>query len=81
MSTLQTWLHYHSGWHNTHGLTPVCMLLHPKSRGDIKLNTTNPLDHPIIDPNYFNDKDDLDHMLEGKSTSQESYSILKMHLK
>ncbi|XP_064625725.1 alcohol dehydrogenase [acceptor]-like [Lineus longissimus] len=61
----KTWLRYHSGWHDTHGFTPICTLLRPKSRGHIKLNTNNPFDHPIIEPNYFNDEEDLDRLLEG----------------
>lgn len=35
------------------------ILLHPKSRGNIKLKTSSPFDFPLIDPKYFTQKDDL----------------------
>lgn len=35
------------------------MILRPKSRGRIKLRSRNPFDHPLIYPNYFNDKYDV----------------------
>lgn len=49
--------------HNlTAGLSIICILSHPKSRGWIKLKTTNPKDQPEIQPNYFQDKADLRNM-------------------
>lgn len=38
----------------------LLILLNPESRGSIRLNTTNPLDHPIIDPGYFRAYKDLE---------------------
>lgn len=35
-------------------------LLQPKSRGSVKLNSTSPYDKPTIDPNYFDNSEDLD---------------------
>lgn len=35
-------------------------VLHPKSRGSIKLRDSNPDHHPVIVPNYFHDAHDLD---------------------
>lgn len=35
------------------------ILLRPRSRGHIKLKTTNPAENPEIFPNYFNDPHDL----------------------
>jgi len=40
-------------------------LLHPKSRGELKLNSANPLDHPKIYGNYLAHLDDEERMLEG----------------
>ena len=37
----------------------------PKSLGRIRLNSSNPLDYPIIDPNYLNNKKDLDDLVKG----------------
>ena len=36
----------------------------PKSRGSVTLASSNPLDPPIIDPNYLSDPDDLRVMIE-----------------
>ncbi|XP_055933565.1 glucose dehydrogenase [FAD, quinone]-like [Argiope bruennichi] len=44
--------------------------LHPRSRGIVLLNTTNPYDPPIIDPNYFADPDDIRPIVEGMKTCQ-----------
>lgn len=41
------------------------MLLRPKSRGFIKLRSKNPLDHPLIYPNYFKEPQDMATLIEG----------------
>uniref|UniRef100_A0A182MEM3 Glucose-methanol-choline oxidoreductase N-terminal domain-containing protein n=1 Tax=Anopheles culicifacies TaxID=139723 RepID=A0A182MEM3_9DIPT len=50
-------------------LTPAIFVhltaLNPKSRGRVKLATSNPRDHPIIEANYFEDIDDLNVMIQG----------------
>ena len=40
-------------------------LVRPRSHGWIKLHSTDPLDHPIIDPQYYSDPLDVQVMLEG----------------
>ena len=40
-------------------------LLHPTSRGTIRLNKTSPLSMPLIDPNYLSDQRDVDVLLQG----------------
>ncbi|XP_045202169.2 L-sorbose 1-dehydrogenase-like [Mercenaria mercenaria] len=42
------------------GFTLLPILLHPKSRGTIKLNSSDPFDYPDIDPNYFDRTEDMD---------------------
>lgn len=37
-------------------------LLHPKSRGEIRLQSSNPEASPIIDIGYFSNRDDLDNL-------------------
>ncbi|XP_052711315.1 alcohol dehydrogenase [acceptor]-like [Crassostrea angulata] len=41
------------------------VLLHPKSRGTIQLQSSDPLDSPLIDPNYLDHPDDLKALLKG----------------
>lgn len=41
------------------------MLLHPKSKGTLKLRSKNPFDKPIINPNYFKDEQDLKTLVAG----------------
>ena len=45
-------------------------LLHPFSRGEIRLRSSNPLDAPSIRANYFSDPRDMDVMLEGVKLSR-----------
>ena len=53
------------------GYTIVPGLLHPKSVGEIRLNTSgSPLDPPIIDPNYLSHPHDVDVLLKGIRLSQ-----------
>jgi len=44
--------------HNMSSMVFQPTLLHPHSIGNIRLRTNNPLDHPIIEPNYFNNEID-----------------------
>ncbi|XP_043271044.1 glucose dehydrogenase [FAD, quinone]-like [Venturia canescens] len=43
----------------------VPVLLHPKSRGRVKLRSANPFYWPVLEANYFDDQDDLDTMVRG----------------
>lgn len=51
-------LHYHM-------FNIFSVLMRPKSRGCVTLNSSNPLDAPIIDPNYYSHPDDMKVMIEG----------------
>lgn len=48
-----------------HGFTPYLNLSRPKSRGWLKIRSTNPGEHPVIQPNYFSDPDDIRVCREG----------------
>ena len=48
---------------DTFSIMPVW--LRPKSIGWIKLRSNDPYDKPVINPNYFNDPQDLKVMIEG----------------
>lgn len=41
------------------------MVMRPKSRGRVKLRSTNPFDSPAIFPNYFSDPYDIDISVRG----------------
>ncbi|XP_062618979.1 L-sorbose 1-dehydrogenase-like [Saccostrea cucullata] len=43
----------------------LCSLPHPKSRGKIRLQSVDPFDPPLIDPNYFEHPDDIKVLLKG----------------
>lgn len=43
----------------------------PRSRGFVKLNSSNPHDAPVIDPNSFADPYDLDRHIDGIKITQE----------
>jgi choline dehydrogenase len=47
------------------GFTILPTLLHPKSRGTVSLASSHPMDAPIIQPNFLQEKDDLDQLISG----------------
>ncbi|XP_053995163.1 glucose dehydrogenase [FAD, quinone]-like [Hylaeus volcanicus] len=54
-----------SSMFNRHSYWIKPVIMRPKSRGYIKLRSKDPNDHPIIDPNYFDDPHDIDVLIEG----------------
>ena len=43
----------------------VVILGKPKSRGSVRLASARPADHPLVDPAYFADPEDMDTMIRG----------------
>ena len=64
-------------------MTILPTLLHPKSRGYVGLSSNNPLAAPIIQPNFFQVKEDLDQMVEGCKVALEvmNQAALKTYIK
>ncbi|KAJ8871914.1 hypothetical protein PR048_028254 [Dryococelus australis] len=55
---LTTSCYYNEGWART-------ILMHPRSRGSIKLASTDPYDKPLIYPNYFSEQEDVDVLVRA----------------
>ena len=66
----------YKGLEGRDGLTTVVALQQPASVGYIRLNSTNPFDHPLINPNYLAEDDDVEILLEGKLFSHHKTVIL-----
>lgn len=45
----------------------ICFVqqLHPKSRGSVTLQSADPYDPPLIDPNYLSYQEEVDELVEG----------------
>ncbi|MEO6031877.1 MAG: GMC family oxidoreductase N-terminal domain-containing protein, partial [Burkholderiaceae bacterium] len=48
-----------------HGYSCHVCLLHPKSRGSVQLASADPLDAPLIDPNFLAERDDMNRLVRG----------------
>jgi choline dehydrogenase len=51
----------------------VCAL-RPESRGTIRLNSTNPNEHPLIDANYLSERRDLQTLIDGVKMGREIFA-------
>jgi choline dehydrogenase-like flavoprotein len=51
--------------HLGHGVSCHVCLLRPKSRGTVSLASADPLEAPVIDPQFLAENDDLDGLLRG----------------
>ena len=48
-----------------HGYSCHVCLLRPKSRGSVRLASSDPMAAPLIDPNFLAERDDMDRLLRG----------------
>lgn len=53
------------------GVTLNSAFLRPRSRGTVRLNSADPADHPLIDPNYWADPYDRDMSIKGLRLARE----------
>jgi len=54
-----------------HGFTIAPTLLHPKSRGRIRLHSTDPFAHAAIQANYLSEEEDIRSLLAGLKLAHE----------
>ena len=53
------------GYPRTDGFTILPTLLHPKSRGTVSLFSSDPNAPPVIQPNFLQEKEDMDQLVKG----------------
>lgn len=53
------------------GVTLNSCYLRPRSRGSVRLQSANPSDAPLIDPNYLSDLQDRENSIRGLKLTQE----------
>jgi choline dehydrogenase-like flavoprotein len=46
-------------------------LIYPRSHGEVRLRSADPAAPPVIDPRYFSDPADLDHLVRGVELTRE----------
>ena len=54
-----------------HGYSNHTCVLRPKSKGTVKLASSDPLDAPLIDPNFLSDEADIKTLLKGVRMANE----------
>ncbi len=52
---------------NAVSILPV--LVRPRSRGEVRLQSTSPWDPPLLDPKYLTEEEDLDLLVEAVQTA------------
>ena len=54
-----------------HGVSLHVCHLYPKSRGELRITSSDPEQHPLIDPNYLSDPEDMEVMLDGMQAARD----------
>lgn len=68
----EIWDSVHADPPSREGFTIFPVLLHPRSRGTIRLRSSDPSDRPIIDPRYLTDDVDIKILAEGLTATLSS---------
>ena len=65
------------------GFTILPTLLYPKSRGYVGLKSNDPFAAPLVQPNFFQEKEDLDQLVRGCKVALDviNQPVLKAHVK
>jgi len=66
----QTWDAVHANPPSSEGLTIFPVLLHPRSRGTVRLRSSDPDEPPLINPNYLSEDVDVKILAEGEIQRQ-----------
>ncbi|XP_061713552.1 oxygen-dependent choline dehydrogenase-like [Cydia pomonella] len=61
----KVWDSYFTKLFDKHTATILPIVLHPKSKGKVYINSRDPNIPPLIDPKYFEEKDDIDVLRNG----------------
>ncbi|XP_075973734.1 glucose dehydrogenase [FAD, quinone]-like [Anticarsia gemmatalis] len=61
----EAWSKYFSKTFDKYTGTIMPIILHPKSKGVVFINSTNPNDPPLIDPKYLSHKKDRETLING----------------
>lgn len=60
-----TWRNYFEPLIDKNPISILPIVLHPKSRGSVRLLDNNPLTSPVINPNYLSEQHDVKILLKG----------------
>jgi hypothetical protein len=54
---------------NMNAVSILPVLVRPRSRGEVRLQSTSPWDPPLLDPKYLTEEEDLDLLVEAVQTA------------
>lgn len=57
-----------------HGVSLHVCHLYPKSRGELRITSTDPTQHPLIDPAYLSAPEDMEAMIDGVQAARDVLS-------